>query len=513
MLQYHYSFHLGDIMQYSQKLLKFYQIKRTQPFEEFIDSIKNTIILHTPFVLHQRIKAKVDKLNFDLQEVGKCCCFEETTNTIYILPCYIDNANIYLHEMMHAIGTEIHTQDTTIGLANKKEFLIGPYIVSSNLGYGANEGLNQHYTEQFVTDLCPALSASTAYSFCANIMSNLEKLIGADTCKTIHFSGLGVEEFMNVAMKKCFLPNENKILKLLLQLDAYINISKFYHAFGFTYSPDTRVILKDAYQTLLTIALTQAKHIQKEVLFSEIISYDHLKTDNLTYFHDYLEKDLLAYFYQEQYHLKHDTLKSFTGISKEKLDQTLFAVFFDYITHNTIMPEKIDASLKCGEFYNHILLSSMIFNLKKSSQLIYTNDFFGKLTQALFCPSTDLVPEYSNELVQLVTQILASRNVVRTGVEIQNDHIIKACEDISFNLYFMDICPDEYRTLFPYMSNKIKTNPMLVKKMLNQVFKTKSQLYIFKKYMTSIFDSYPKIFQVYQDKMKELESSSPEQER
>lgn len=50
-------------MQYSQKLLKFYQIKKTQPFEEFINSIKNTIILHTPFVLHQRIKKKWTNLS------------------------------------------------------------------------------------------------------------------------------------------------------------------------------------------------------------------------------------------------------------------------------------------------------------------------------------------------------------------------------------------------------------------------------------------------------------------
>lgn len=494
-------------MQISENLLKIYNnSKATQSFEDFISSIENIILENTPKILHARIKNKIQNLNFEKQELSKSSEFEESKNTVFISSMHICDKNVYLHEIMHAIGCEMFFDETIIGLASKKYFSVGDYIISSNLGHGINEGLNQHYTEKFISKYATISEVSPEYSFCANIASSLEKLLGENNCKYVHLSGIGIGNLIRLAVNKCHLPSENKILKLILQLDTYKTISRQYVCFGMPYTSDTKVILIDTYKTLITLALMKAKGENKDLLYSEVISSEHLVGDNLAYFNKYMQKELIGYFYKEKEHIFNDTLKKFKGIDKAKLEQTTKQVFTDYITQNIVNKQSIPNDLKCGEFYNHIFLSCMINNQQLSSRLIYTSDFFAKLTESLFCEEYELVPSYHKELVQLVTHILASRNIVRSGVEISDAHIISACKNENFNYYFMDIAPDTYRQIFSQIDDSIKQNPKVVEAMLKRVFNSRVNLYKFEKQMHNILENNPEIKNLYEKAKTSLES-------
>lgn len=479
-----------------------------KPFEEFLQDIYNIIKQNTPKKMHGRIKQKFMDLKIIEQTNNKSSEFDTENFVLKINVAHANDPNVYLHEIMHYIGTEKQTNQIFIGLNNRRYINIEKNIISCNFGYGANEGLNQHYTEKFIKGYHAISEVSPEYSFCANIMSSLEKLVGEDKCKMAHFCGSGIKALIPAIVESCHLPNENKAIKILLQLDAYKTIARNYICFGVTYSPDIRVILVDAYKTLLTIALMKAKAENKDILYSEIISFDHLNGNNQKYFVDYIQKDLIKFFYQEKQHIFEETPSNFKGIDYETLSKTTNLVFEDYITTNNIDSNHIPEQLKCGEFYNHILLSCMINDQNLNSRLIFTSDFQAKLTQALFDHQNKLVPEYKKEMVQLVKQVLASRNVVRCGAEICDDYIIMACDDKDFNVYLMDTAPEVYKSLFSYIPNHIKQDPNLVEKMLCEVFRSKVDLYKFGKEMQDIIKSNTEIQNLYENAINQTHKTN-----
>lgn len=485
-------------MTITNELLKAFNRKSVQSIEDFLLSIKHIIIENTPKTLHSRINSKFKLLKIDKQDYGHSSEFDEKTNTLYINPSHIADKNVYLHEILHFIGTENYDSNIVIGLNRRNYFKIGEYIISSNFGYGANEGLNQHYTEDFIKKYDKISPVSPEYSFCANIMSSLENLVGANDFKTAHLSGQGISKLIDDTVTKCNLPNQNKIIKLILQLDTYKTIARTYLAFGVNYSPDMRIVLVDAYKTLITIALIQAKAQNRtDILFSEIITPAHLKGDNFDYFVKYIQKDLIHYFYQEKHHIFNEQTSKFEGVNYNLLVTTTKQVFENYLNTKTINSQIIPEQLKCGEFYNHIFLSCMVNDQKLDSKVFFTSDFHAELCKALFDINTKLVPSFKKERIQLVTQILASRNIVRSGVEICDDYIIDACSDKNFCEYLIDTDAETFRNIFPYIDKSVKQNPDLVYKMLNEVFKTRVQLYKFERDMHDILKQNPQIKQIY----------------
>ena len=420
----------------------------------------------------------------------------------------ITNKDVYLHEILHFIGTEQCSNKLIIGLNCRNYFNINEYIISSNFGYGANEGLNQHYTETFICKYDKITEVSPEYSFCANIMSSLENMVGKNQLKHFHLGGYGISYLIDCTVKKCQLPNQNKIIKLILQLDAYKTISRNYLAFGITDSPDMTTALCDAYKTLITIALIQAKsQNNKNILFRDIINSKHLIGANFDYFVKHLQTDLIRYYYEEKNHIFNEQSSSFEGVNYDILNNTTKLVFENYIKTKTINSNLIPEQLKCGEFYNHVFLSCMINDQQLDSKLFFTSDFHAELCKALFNIDSNLVPSYKKERIQLVKQILASRYIVRCGVDICDHYIIEACTDKNFCSYLIDTDAETFRNIFPYIDKTVIKDPELMFKILTKVFTTRVQQYKFEKEIHNLLQENPNLKKIYDSLAKQTPNS------
>lgn len=485
-------------MTITSELKKAYEQKASCNIEEFLLSIRQIILENTPKSLHARINEKFKQLKIDKQQYGLSSRLDEKTNTLLISPSCINNKDVYLHEILHFIGTESHNNKLIIGLNLRNYFKTNDYIISSNFGYGANEGLNQHYTESFISKYDKISSVSPEYSFCANIMSSLENMVGENDFKIAHLSGQGVSYLIDRTVEKCNLPNQNKIIKLILQLDTYKTISRNYLAFGITNSPDMTTSLLDIYKTLITIALIQAKaQNNNNILFSNIINSNHLIGENFNYFVKNLQKDLVQYFCEEKNHIFNEQTKTFEGVNYDVLKNTTKLVFENYINTKTINSNLIPEQLKCGEFYNHVFLSCMINDQQLDSKLFFTSDFHAELCKALFDINSDLVPSYKKERIQLVKQILASRYIVRCGVDICDHYIIEACTDKNFCSYIIDTDAETFRNIFPYIDKTVLNDPELMFKVLTKVFTTRVQRYKFEKELHDTIQNNPNLKEIY----------------
>lgn len=472
-------------MQISNALKTYYRIaKASISIEQLIFDVTKLILHFTPKNLHARILEKTENLNFDMHKMGQSSEFVPEKNTVYIHPDHVADANVYLHEIMHAIGTEITQKVTNIGISQKFNLKLNKEnTLLINVGYGANEGLNQHYTEHFIKDYANVAAVSPEYSFLANLMSNFEKLVNREELKTFHFSSKNLPLLIKQVIKKCHLPNENKILKFILQLDAFNIVTRNQIVFGVAYSTEMRHALTSANKTLITMALIKAKNTHQDISFGDIIGFDHLQGDNLAYFNKYVLKDLESYFYKEKNHIMNEQTSGFAGVTYYDLFKNTYKIFSNYIKNSSFNGNEMPDALKCGEFYNFVLLNGCIADENGESKMFFTSDFQRDLTIAIFHQNNNMLPKHAHEMSQLIAQILSSRTVVRSGAEIEDKYIFEATADEEFCRYLMESCTDYFRANFANISYQAKQNATLVEKMLSEVFLQRVDLHRFKKLM------------------------------
>lgn len=459
------------------------KIKQTSA-EDIIEQVKLQILKNTPKSLHKRIEEKIEGLCFCLQRDLRSSEFKHENKTIYINQNHVDCFDVYLHEIMHAIGCEIKEDKTIIGLnARYLKYVDETKDLFINFGYGANEGLNQHYTESFLPTNIKKSEIASSYSFCANIMASLERIIGEDILKHAHFSGSGVFYLINKITEKCKLPNDNKPVKLILQLDAFQKIAQTHAIFGAVYSTDSRVILTQVYKSLITLAIICAKNDNRDIYLSEIISDEHLTKEDFVYLTKYILKDLTEYFYKEKEHIFSKTGNSFVGMQLKPFLEYSEMIMQNYAKTSKMQRIYLPEEVRCGELFNHIFLNCMFYDKKHYAEGIYTNDFKRELTVAIFDTTYCFMPNYLPEKAQLVKQIFSSKNVVRSGAEICDDYIIECCKDLDFNYYLIDTMPDYYKEIFPQICDDAKKDITLVKKLISDVFTSRVERYKFIKNM------------------------------
>ena len=481
--------HISNSLKISSKILR-----TSSTVEDIINCAKNMILKNTDSNLHERICSKIENLNFDIANVNESSKYDETSNTVYIGDNHITDINVYLHEMLHAIGTEFLDDCTIIGL-NKRFFkqLDSDTKIFCNFGYGANEGLNQLYTETFLNKNYKISKVSNEYSFCSNILACLQDLVGFDKFKQAHFSGKGIDYLIEQTINECHLPNENKMLKLILQLDFYKKVARTHMIFGAEFSPETRLLLTEAYKNLITIALIKAKFENKNISYKDIIKPYCLIDENLQYFLKYINNDLIKYFYQEKNHILKDTPSHFVGMQQKPFLEYANILFKNYIKTNKIDGTIIPEEIKCGEFYNYLLLNCMFYDNSNISKSIYTSDFQKALTVALFKKENNLMPNHDKEKAQLIKQILSSRNVVRCGAEISDDKIIECTKDEDFSIFLIETMPLYYKEIFSKIEDNYKYKPEILKLILNEVYTSRFEQYKLIKSMPIIFKQNDKI--------------------
>lgn len=470
---------LRELMNISNSLITSLKLKAKTP-NEIIETVRMFILSNTNTNLHKRINEKINNLKFDVKYDNTSSEFDYGTNTVYIGINHILELDVYLHEIMHAIGTHYDGEyNLNVGLNKRyiKEIGKGKFL-HVNYGYGANEGLNQHYTEKFSQNKINKSIVTNDYSFCANVMSNLARIVGDDVCLYSHLSGKGLDYLIEEVSKKCNLPNENKPLKLILQLDAYKQIARTHMIFGAEYSTDSKIMLIEAYKTLISLAINKAKFENKDILYSQIIYPDHLSGNNFSYFTQYIQSELIKYFYKEKEHIFNEQPSRYVGLQTKPFLEYSEMLFSNYVNNKLICGNYIPDKIKCGEFYNHILLNCLIHN-EKTSELVYTNDFFTKLTIEIFNRSSNMTPNHDNETIQLIKHILCTRNIVRCGATISDDLIIDCTKNLDFNIYLIESMPYYFKEIFSLIDKEMLNNSILVDKIFNEVFTTKLEKYKF----------------------------------
>ncbi len=460
-------------MKFTRQIINSRKIKKLEPIEILAEKIEDVILNNTPSFLHDRIKNRLDGITLDVKYDMTSSEYLDETDTVMININCINSFDVYLHEIMHAIGTQKTDSTLNIGLNKRSEYKISnDKALISNFGFAANEGLNQHYTESFLPQNISPSEVVSFYSFCANIMSSIENMVGVDICKNAHFSGKGLTLLIENMQNTFHLNNENKAVKLLLALDAYMTVAKTHMTFGVEHTPDTRNLLLECYKSLLSLAIRKAKYEKKDLLFSDIITPKHLSKNQFAYFVKYLQSDLIKYFYEKQQYINSHTPSGFYGIDTKSMLECSHLLVKHFIDYKNLQGITLPEEVKCGEFYNHLLLNCMLYDENGYVCPLVMSDFRRALTIKIFERNTNFVPNKQSELVQTIKDVLSSRNSVRCGAEIDDDYIIESTKDIDFNLFLMDTSPDTYKTLLPQIDKSVFENKTVLNKVFENVLST-----------------------------------------
>ena len=463
-------------MIFTKQIVNSRKIKRLEPLENLTKKIEDVIYNNTPDFLHERIKQRLNNITLDVKYDLTSSEYIDKTDTVAISINNIDSFDVYLHEIMHAIGTEKTEKSLNIGLNKRNKFKLSDKLVLfSNFGFAANEGLNQHYTESFLPKHIEKSQVVSFYSFCANIMASIENMLGANICKNAHFSGEGLLALIEGMKSEFHLENENKAVKFILALDSYMTVTKTHMVFGVEHTPDTRNLLLECYKSLISLAIRKAKYEHKDLMFSDIITPVHLDSTNFAYFVKYLQSDLIKYFYEKQQYINYHTPSGFQGIDTKSMFEYSQFLVKHFIEHNNLQNIILPEEIKCGEFYNHLLLNCMIYDENGYVCPKIMSDFHRELTIKVFERNTNFVPNKQSELVQTIKDVLSSRNSVRCGAEIDDDYIIESTKDVDFNLFLMDSSPETYMDILPQIDKSVFENDKVLEKVFSEILTSNLQ--------------------------------------
>ena len=117
--------------------------------------------------------------------------------------------------------------------------------------------------------------------------------------------------------------------------------------------------------------------------------------------------------------------------------------------------------------------TGFVYDEKGNVCPMYMSDFARELTICIFKRDTRLVPNKQSELVQMVKDVLASRNSVRCGAEIDDDYIIESTKDASFNLFLIDSSPETYKNILPQIDKTVFRNEKVLQKVFDEVLSSK----------------------------------------
>lgn len=400
---------------------------------------KNTIIeaknsIKSLFgMFNDEINTRIDNMQIELAESGKSSHFDYVKNVVYINGRYANDVNHFVHEILHALSTKYVLGRTNIGFNKKyyKKFKDGFLEVS--YGYAMNEGATHAMTRNATKGKYGPVEPLANYDFSANIYQNLEKLLSPTIAKLLYYNA-SVNEFVQTTAKVCHT-NEENVLKLILNLDAYFDTFRIYNYFmEKPQAEDVKSLLTNVYTYLAKIISDKAKAEGKFFNFFENVSTEHLTKDELKMFAEVGSKVDVN---------NAKSHKDYTIKQYEKMAIYLMALQdekqlkdFDFVP----------APLKTGEFYNFLLLSNYFCDENKIREDIKSADAKASLTRKIFDENRHSF-NLDENLPENIRTLLSSRYAVRAGVATSDYYMMKCIGNNKFDNYMKNSDQDYYEAL------------------------------------------------------------------
>ena len=458
--------------------------------DEFLQNIEKIVLDFVPNKMQLDAKIKLNNLNIESKQNGSSY-YDYYTNTVYVLQREILNSKAYVHEIFHALGTKVSEKKINIGLMEIRHSSVGDELTEIMLARALNEGSNTYWTAKALEKANIQDSpndVASSYGFCTNLYASLVDLLGEEDCKNAHFSG-NLKQFLALVREKCNRTTDSKVIKLILSLDTYLSVSQVNNWLGIDYSTDSRAVLTEAYKALVDLYFFKYENQPNKLKLGNILSDFYLTTDNNLYFDKYIKPRLVR-------HLEKRIIKEYiskaqnsTHLNYKVINKAVMEIIAKVKNGEEINGNDLPEKLKCGEFYNYLLVCVGFVDQNYEREGLKTNDLQRIITKALFEKSNNFMPQQREKRVQTVIDLLASRIAVRAGIEISDELILDCLADSKkFHFYLMDSNPDYYKELYPKVSGEVKFNDEILQKLVAEVYTTRVERFKLKKMLTNHTD-------------------------
>lgn len=382
-------------------------MKYTQNFEKLFNQ-KNKISLHQfdedfllkvqnfmPNIDKRIIKQKLDNLTIDVTLNGSST-YDYLTNKVSILISSIGDFESFAHEVFHALSVKNLEHGTTIGLRKIIHKKLENLNTETIIGTALNEGSNTYFTSKFLTfvngEEFTNLKVASFYRFCTNVFANLVNLIGEEKAKQLHFFG-GFDEFVKEVGNACYRKTDSKIIKLVSSLDSFFGVSTVNRWIGVDYSLDAKILLTEAYKSVVDLFIFKGENEGSILPLNKILINNYLSSDDFDYFNKQILPEVVKHYdnrikktyksmVKNKVHISYDIMEKYANI-------LILKAILGKDINGLILPEK----LKCGEFYNFVLISCSFIDKNFEREGLKTNDIQRLLTVAFFDKTKNFMPK------------------------------------------------------------------------------------------------------------------------
>lgn len=379
--------------------------------------------------LANNLDSRINNIKFDFTDSSSNFNFEK--QTIFINRNYVQDINVYVHEILHAISTKSFDNKVLIGF-NKKEYtkLDNENYLETSFGYALNEGATHSLTIDATKDRFGEIVGTTHYNFCANIYKNLEKVVGKSLLSLCYLES-GIDGFISIIAKTCHT-NPQNVINLVTNMDAYFDTQRIYSLFLFQdNSQDAKSLLSNCYGYLKNIISDYCKFTKKKFdIFENIRSYN-LSSKELFVFYETLKNvDNIK------------TTQNFTLKDYEKMSQYIFSNSNKKSCGIDILPEY----LKLGEFLNYLLINNYIVDENRIRKDNVSFQIKSKLTKQIFDKNIHALKVDKN-LPYNIRTLLSTRYVVRADTSVSDDYMKLCLYDKNFCDYLKNTDNDYYNLI------------------------------------------------------------------
>ena len=388
------------------------------------------------------VNEKLDKINFEIARPTQTSGEFDKKNTVYIHYKTLNVLSVYVHELLHVVSTSNSFNKQYIGFHKIHTRKISDdFFVQTNIGYALNEGATECFTRDVLDGKYAKGESDQTYNFCSNIYKNLERILTVHTSKILYANG-DLDRFVETIAKSAHTSQEN-VIKLILNMDAYLDTSKVYRVFLMNpNSADVEHLLCNCYTYLSAILSDYAKYQGKKFNAWEDLCKDYLTKEDLMFFSEVLKNVDTS-----KVSPAHNgvTLKAYERVAMHLLTEQNNDTIKDF----SLIPDQ----LKCGEFYNFLLLATRFCDKDGISFDIKTKDENAKLTQKIYSPKYCAL-SVDKFLTQNVITMLSARYAIRANTATSDYYMELAMKTQRFREYMQASDPDYFEAMCELIKSK-----------------------------------------------------------
>ena len=250
----------------------------------------------------------------------------------------------------------------------------------------------------------------------------MEIVLTSATSKILYANG-NLDRFIK-AIAVCTKSSQENVLKLILSMDSFFDTYRIYHALSYNFggevenfktdNADVEHLLANAYTYLAVILSSHKKSIGKNFDINKDICKDYLTENELNLFNKVIKRVDLS---KVEKNTTPAPLKLYERMAMHMLTSQIQKTF----TNFNILPNE----LKCGEFYNFLLLNTQFCDSKAISYDFKTKDEKAVLTQKIFSEKYHAL-NVDEKLPHHIATMLSARYAIRAGTT-TSDYYMMIC--------------------------------------------------------------------------------------